>query len=138
VHIHACLSDPARFHVLCAGCVIAPPKAPKRRTQDPVFAKKLQALRRLQDEREYQAVVAELASSKSERSGGLGGGMSMRSIGKVSDMNLRQDLGVGLNVIALMATGFVLFYVVGRQLFGGGLMVGDVIAYLCCVSLRSI
>jgi len=121
-------SSPGRgfVHELLRGNSVVPlPVARSNRRQDPAFKRYLEEQRLKQERREYARLVADLpgnrgAVDRAEREDGSG------SVG-TSYRDASRDIGHGVNVLTLMATGFIVFYYAGTGLFPHN----QVLAVLC-------
>jgi uncharacterized membrane protein len=102
-------------HELLRGSSVQPlPVARSTRRQDPEFKRYLEEQRIKQERREYNRMVADLpgnrfAADRAERE-------EMSSMGS-EYASAQRDIGHGINVLTLMATGFIVFYYVGTSLF---------------------
>jgi len=94
---------------LCRGSrPFIPP--PPRRQRDPAFLRYLEEQRFKQERREYLKMVEDLPGNKP---------MSRDESFGSSYASASRELGQGLNVLTLMATGFVVFYYIGSNFFSG-------------------
>lgn len=102
--LHPDRDDDGFVHQILRGSRLycEPPPAPRER--DPEFARRLERLRRQQEEREYADMTKDLRSRD-----------RIRFVEAGEDaISVKNELGFGYNVIMLMVTGLVLGYVAAR------------------------
>lgn len=97
------------LHQLLHGSIVYTKKASPP-IYSPELQKYLKTLRSQQEKDEYKRLVADLPGNKPINTGPLNGVSSVT-----------KDLSIAVNVLSILITGFVVFFYIGRGLFGDNL-----------------
>jgi len=96
-------------HELCINSDLHIPPKPERK-KSPEFQAYLEKMKRKQEDMQYKQMSKTVNSSSFST--------SPSSIIKDAEFSsLSKELGVGLNIIVLMATGFIVFWYVGKSIY---------------------
>jgi hypothetical protein len=107
------------------------PAAPQLTREQLAFKKKLARLRVQHENREYDRLLGrgDAASEPFRFVPAANASQSARHKARIgdSDGTMLQQVGIGLNMIVFMITGFVLFWFIGKQYFPAGDLVSPVL-----------